>query len=387
LDISKNQAQHIVIESQGLNQSATSLAVINRLGYVQIDTLSVAERAHHHVFHSRNPNYTKIDLDNMMAKSQIFEYWSHAAAYLPISDFRFSLVKKASFTSEGKHWFAKDEKMNQYVLDRISAEGPLQSKDFKDARDTPGLWYDYKPAKIALEQLFMEGKLMIKERVTFQKVYDLTERVLPSNTEVNTPTASEFCAYLIKTTLQSQGVATLSEMGYLRKGIKPVLFKVINQLVDSNELIKLKIEGLDQPYYAMPAMDFKTPADEVHILSPFDNLVIQRKRLSALFDFDYQIECYVPEAKRKYGYYCLPVLYRDQFVARFDPKADRKVGIFTLKKIWFESGFIPDDAFYTKFSAKIKQFATFCGCDTIVIEKCAPSSFKKALKGFIKQAH
>lgn len=384
MKLTKAEARHLIIDSQGLNHDSTPLEIVNQLGYVQIDTLSVAERAHHHVFHSRNLAYAKTNLEDLMRTKQVFEYWSHAAAYLPIKDYRFSLIKKASYAKGAKHWFAKNEKMNRYVLDRVRVEGPLQSKDFKETRDTPGLWYDYKPAKVALEQLFMEGKLMIKERINFQKVYDLTERVLPNDIDSSTPTPDEFCEYLIKTALQSQGVATLSEIGYLRKGIKPTLTKVINKLVRSGELVSLKIEGLDQEYYSLPNANFNEPSDEVHILSPFDNLVIQRKRLLDLFEFEYQIECYVPEAKRKYGYYALPILYKDSFVARFDPKADRKIGIFSIKKLWFESDFIPDDEFYFKLSEKLKRFALFCGCDTIVVEKCSPNGYKKELKKALK---
>lgn len=385
IEFSKLKARQLIINAQGLNNHLNPIDSINKLGYVQIDTLSVSERAHHHVFHSRNPAYAKADLDEMMNKKEVFEYWSHAAAYLPISGYRFSLIKKNQFQNgDVSHWFPKDKKMNHYVLDRIRAEGPLQSKDFKQTRDTPGLWYDYKPAKVALEQLFMEGKLMIKKRKNFQKVYDLTDRVLPSNIDASTPTPTEFCEHLIKTALQSQGVATLSEIGYLRKRIKPTLTKVINKLVKSGELIPLKIEGLDHEYYSLPNTIFKEQVQELHILSPFDNLVIQRKRLLDLFDFEYQIECYVPEAKRKYGYYVLPILYKNRFVARLDPKADRKTGVFTIKKIWFEKGFVPDEEFYIKFSAKLKEFALFCGCKKVDVKKSYPALCKKALTKLLK---
>lgn len=384
--ITKSQAKHLIIDAQQLNNNLNSLDIINKLGYVQIDTLSVAERAHHHVFQSRNPNYRKTDLDEMMVKKQVFEYWSHAASYLPIADYRFSLIKKITHANGQSHWFAQDKKMNRHVMDRIKAEGPLQSKDFKQVRETPSEWYDYKPAKIALEQMFIEGKLMIKERRNFQKVYDLPENVLPSDINTTTPTLEEYYEHLILSVLRAQGLATINEIGYLRKGIRSALTKSINKLVETGEITPLLLEGDNQTYFTQSNnLQNTKPAQEVHILSPFDNLVIQRKRLQTLFDFEYQIECYVPEAKRKYGYYCLPVLYGDKFVARLDPKADRKTGVFTIKKIWFETNFTPDEAFYFKFSEKIKQFASFCGCSQVVIKKSTPASYKKELMSFIKR--
>ena len=384
LKLTKTEAKSIIIESQLLNNNLSSLDNINKLGYVQIDTLFVAERAHHHVFHTRNSSYMKADLDDMMSKKQVFEYWSHAASYLPISDYRFSLIRKRLYAKGQSHWFKQNKKMNRYVLDRIKAEGPLQSKNFKETRDIPSAWYDRKPAKIALEQLFIEGTLMIAERKNFQKVYDLTERVLPPSIDSSIPSAEEYCEYLIKSTLKAQGLSTINEIGYLRKGIKPVLGKVINKLVESNDIVSVQIEGVDQKYFALCNFDHSKSPQTIHILSPFDNLVIQRKRLITLFDFDYQIECYLPEAKRKFGYYCLPVLYGNQFVARFDPKADRKTGVFTIKKLWFETAFIADKDFYQNFSKKLKQFASFCGCEKILIEKCVPTHHKKELLRMIK---
>lgn len=387
LKFTKTEAKNIIIATQFPYNSFSSLEIIQRLGYVQIDTLSVAERSHHHVLYSRNSDYTKSDLDNMMLKKEIFEYWSHAASYLPMNDYRFSLLKKREFANGQSHWFVQNKKMNQYVLDRIKSEGALQSKDFREARDVPTAWYDWKPAKIALEQLFMEGKLMVSKRKNFQKVYDLTERIVPTTIDTSIPSLHQYCEYLIESTLKAQGIATLSEIGYLRKGIKPALVKTIKKLVNTGALKQVQIEGISQVYYITNrSSPIQEPGDTVHILSPFDNLVIQRKRLKTLFDFDYQIECYVPEPKRKFGYFCLPVLYRDQFIARFDPKADRKTGVFQIKKLWFEPDFVPEEDFYHKFSEKLSQLASFCGCNEVVIDTCFPLVYKKQLVKTIKNS-
>ena len=147
LEINKEEARNLVIQSQGLDKNQNTLTVINQLGYVQIDTLSVTERAHHHVLYSRNPSYKKEELQKLVKDKKVFEYWSHAAAFLPIEHYRFSLIRKLKFIDGDDHWFEKDKKWMQYVLDRIKAEGPLQSKDFKTDKNTNGEWYEWKPAK------------------------------------------------------------------------------------------------------------------------------------------------------------------------------------------------------------------------------------------------
>lgn len=379
--ISKAEARDIIIDAQLPSyRDLNSLEIIRKLGYVQIDTLAVAERSHHHVFHSRNTSYKQSELTEMMKGKQIFEYWSHAASFLPIDDYRYSLIRKKEFAQGKSHWFKRDKKMSRYVLDRIKAEGSLQSKDFKDAKDISGAWYNWKPAKVALEQLFMEGKLMVSQRINFQKVYDLTERVLPSGVDTSMPSVREFCEYLIKGTLSAQGLATLSEIGYLRKGIKSDLEKTMKKLVREKEVIPVKIEGSDQLYYAIKTDVISNENNQVHILSPFDNIIIQRKRTLELFEFDYQLECYVPEHKRKFGYYCLPVLYKNRFIGKFDPKADRKTGVFTIKSFWFEADFVPDNAFAEALAQKLKDFITFCGCERLEIINPPTHSILEAVK-------
>lgn len=203
--LSLEEARILALKSQGLLQpnfgkgKAGTLSAINHIGYVQIDTLSVAARAHHHTLWTRVPDYKEDYLNQLLEKDKsIFEYWSHAASYLPMNDYRFSLRNKKGYADGKSHWFGQDKKMNKFVLDRIKAEGPLQSKDFEHRRNGPGNWYEWKPAKKALEQLFMEGKLMVVKRQGFQKVYDLSERVLPSNVNTDLPTEKEFAEYLIK---------------------------------------------------------------------------------------------------------------------------------------------------------------------------------------------
>jgi uncharacterized protein YcaQ len=382
--LSKAETRKFIIEAQLLlHKGLSSLDIIRGLGYIQIDTLAVAERSHHHVFHTRNPGYKKPELAAMLKKRQVFEYWSHAASFLPIEDYRYSLIRKQAFAEGKEHWFEQDKKVKEYVLERIKQEGPLQSKDFKDPHHASGAWYSWKPAKVALEQLFMEGKLMVSERINFQKVYDLTERVLPSGIDTSVPTIGEFCEHLIKKTLSAQGVAALSDITYLRKGIKPQVEKSLKKLIADGQVMPVAIEGVDKMHFALPTDFNQVQNRQVHIFSPFDNLIIQRRRTQEIIGFDYQLECYVPEKKRKFGYYCLPVLFEDRFVARFDPKADRKTGLFTIKSFWFEPDFVPNDDFLSGFVKTLKAFMTFCGCKKLEILKSRNNKALKAIQQLV----
>lgn len=383
--IKKEESQRLVLFAQGLITSLeSSLDIIEQLSYIQIDTISVAERSHHHILFTRNKSYQKSELQEMMKHNSIFEYWSHAAAFLPMKSYRFSLYRKNEIRKDDKFWFDKDKKVMDYVLKRIKEEGPLQSKDFKDTRDEISNWYAWKPAKIALTQLFMEGKLMISERQGFQKVFDLTERVLPEGIDTQKPTQTEYCKYLIEKAIQAHGIVTENEIGYLRKGLKSIIKTTLKQMLAYNELISVTIEGNAEKYFSKPAIinafSSLQMAETLHILSPFDNLIIQRKRTFQLFNFDYQIECYLPEHKRTYGYFTLPLLYGQNFIGRLDPKADRKTGVFYIKSLWFENGFTPDEKFAQIFVDEVKLFAKFCGCNRVEVGKVMSNKFKKIIK-------
>lgn len=392
--LSREQAQLLALKSQGLSQpdfgegKKAVLAAIDLLGYVQIDTLSVVARAHHHTLWSRLPDYNEKFLSDLLEKDKtVFEYWSHAASYLPMSDYRFSLPRKKSYEDGKSHWFGQDKKMNKYVLDRIKAEGPLQSKDFEYKREGPGNWYEWKPAKRALEQLFMEGKLMVAKRQGFHKVYDLTACVLPSTVDTSFPTEKEVAEHLILKVVQAHGFVNENEISYLRNGQKAPVNKALKRMLMEGELIEINIEGLEKFSFITSEKQLKSiekikPKNNIHFLSPFDNAIIQRKRVQHLFDFDYMIECYLPEPKRKYGYFSLPVLHGNKFIARFDPKADRATKTFYIKVIHFEKGFKPTENFNLSFASKLKDFATFNGCKEIVIEK-ADKNWKKDMMSFI----
>jgi uncharacterized protein YcaQ len=387
--LSLEQARRLTLYKQGLNhRPENSLEAIKQLSYVQIDSISVAARAHHHVFWSRNDDYQPNHLDQLMSEKKVFEYWSHAAAFLPMEDYRYSLYTKGEVLKADKFWFEKDKKVMSYVMRRIKAEGPLQSKDFEHKKSGNNPWFEWKPTKQALQILFMEGRIMVKERRGFQKVYDLTERVLPAGIDLKKPTQKQFCGYLIDRAVQAHGFVTDSEIAYLRKGLKSAIQKVLVEKVRKKELVRVSLPDVEEGYYTTEALLSQSEQIEdtvqLHLLSPFDNLVIQRKRLNTIFNFDYQIECYVPEKIRVFGYYTLPILYGNRFAGRLDPKVDRKSKQLHIKNIWLETDFKTDDRFVNALAKKLSAFAQFCGCERVVIEKTNPTKLKETLQALLK---
>ena len=381
LELTPKQACNLALTSQGLHKNDVfgqgivgTHAAVEHLSYIQIDAISVIQRAHHHCLWSRVKNYQTDFIEQLIANKQIFEYWSHAAAYLPMQDYRFSLPQKQAITKGERHWHQKNPIIEKRVLQRIQQEGPLRATDFqqkrakKCAKNGAG-WWDWKPDKVALEQLFIEGELMVVERRGFQKVYDLTERVLPTGINTTMPSANEFERHLIMCCLKAHGFASAQQISYARRGLNSHITRTCQQMYENSELQKIKIG--EHVYYALPNITdlIKQPVNrnQVNILSPFDNAVIQRNRLSVVFGFDYQIECYVPPTKRQYGYFSLPLLWGTEFVGRMDTKIDRKTHILHIQNLNLET--LKVDEFIDVFQPAIKAFMQFNNGERIQVHK------------------
>lgn len=366
--------RRIALNQQGLLRASTfgrgqqaALRAIERLGYVQIDTISVVERAHHHVLWSRIENYSPRFLDRLVRDRKVFEYWFHAAAWLPMADYRFALPRMAQLNGE-RGWFENtDPKLRREILARIASEGPLRARDFEArGRGSTG-WWDWKPAKQALEQLFMQGELMVSAREGFQKVYDLPERVIPDWVDTRMPNLGEYADYLVETTLRAHGFANPASMTYLRKGqkLRAAVKQQLMRRIEEDALVRIDIGNNTEVYIDPELLESRAPRSvaQLRILSPFDNAVIQRQRGRDLFGFDYQIECYLPKPRRQFGYFCLPILYRDQLVGRIDCKAHRAAGSLEIKSLHIEHRV--DDHFPEHFQQALDSFAAFNGCNRI----------------------
>ncbi len=367
--LSLKEAQSLILSSQKLTgPDLKPLQIIKHLGHVQIDTISVVERAHHHVFWTRNHKYQASDLTDLVKSRKVFEYWSHAASYLPMNDYRFSLPIKKHFREKESSWLPRDLKLMNEVEKRIRTEGPLRSKDFENSKKGQTGWWDGKPAKKALERLFLEGRLEISRREGFQKVYDIPERVIPSKIDSSMPSREDYIKFLIKRSLIHHGLASVNEIAYLgKKSLKIKILNMIMDMLENNELVQVSVENKIEKYFSFSKSlrSIERPKSKVLILSPFDNLVIQRKKLKSFFNFDYRIECYVPAQKRQYGYFCLPVFVGSQAVARIDCRADRKEKTLIINSIHCEKG-VDIDSFQKKLKPELKAFAKFNGCESVL---------------------
>ncbi len=389
--------RRIALAAQGLLRSqpygrglAGARKAINHLGYVQIDTISVVERAHHHVLHSRVPGFKPAMTNQMLLDKAIFEYWAHAAAFLPIDDFRFSLPYKQAIKSGQTHWYrTRDKKLMGELLARIRSDGPLRSRDVKTNTTKRAGWWDWKPAKKALEQLYMQGDLMVSSREGFQKTYDLTERVLPSHINALMPSMEEFATHLVDQQLRCHGLVSLKGLTYLRRNaeLRAAVKALINERLSQRSLEQVQLSGGGIFILETGALERPLPRlnNRMLILSPFDNSVIQRERLKSLFEFDYQIECYLPAAKRQYGYFSLPLLYHDEFIGRMDCKAHRKVSHLEIKSLHFEQHNFDEDLVTTALGDAITQFCHFQKCDSVSLTKAQPKHLTQRLQSALKQ--
>lgn len=381
--------QLITLERQGLVQATpfgtgkkAVLTAMERLGYIQIDTLSVVERAHHHTLWTRIPDFQPLYLDELIEEHKIFEYWFHAASYLPIQDFRYALPQMHVKQSDS-HYYNADKKVMEYVVDTIRTEGPKMARDFESKKNTAGSWWNWKPTKLALERLFMQGDLMISGRRGMQKTYDLTERVLPSSINTTLPTPLEFAEYLVKTNLRAYGFTTLKQITHLRKGdaLKKNVNLVLQSLLEKGEIQKISIEGLSSVFIQNDLLEKSDgiTGSGVRLLSPFDNSIIHRDRVKQIFDFDFRLECYVPKEKRQYGYFCLPILFGNTFIGRVDCKAHRKDKKFELIHLHIENTTISSELWIPSFTDAVKRFASFNGCRSLLLNKVSPSKLKNSI--------
>ena len=321
-------------------------ATAARLGAIQVDSVNVLARAHYLPTFSRYGPYPMSALDDLVhGKRELFEYWGHAACFLPVDLYP---LLRWRMESQLHAWAGLDVKRKNYieaVYREIAERGPLAASEISIAGKSTGPWWGWSDGKQAIEFLFRQGRVAIAGRRNFERLYDLPERVLPASV-FGAPLVAEREAKkeLLVRAARAMGVGTAKDIaqyfhvdswwdrqtadGRRPPGKTELLF---DELVEAGRLELARVEGWKRPAYVVADARIPRSVDARAIVSPFDPLMWERKWTKSVFDFDYQIEIYVPAPKRVYGYYVLPFLMGDSFAARVDLKADRKTSTLLVQ--------------------------------------------------------
>ncbi|MGV8997400.1 MAG: winged helix-turn-helix domain-containing protein [Parvibaculaceae bacterium] len=385
-EISNEDARHLFLDRHALVtrhtkkfDEAAAEALIRKLGFVQLDSVNAVERAHHMILFSRATNYKREHLHALHhEKRALFEHWTHDASLIPMEYYphwhhRFDAAKSRL---NHPRWVTRigpnADKVVKRVRAHIRKHGETLAREFEDKGG--GGWWGWGPSKTALEYLWRTGELAITRRDGFEKVYDLSARVIPADLLKAKPTREQTIDWAARTALTSLGFATHQELAAFFALITIAEAKDwATAALKRGDIISVTVAGHDgstKPALAFPTIESDiaslgdTPS-ELRFLSPFDPAIRNRKRTTQLFGFDYTIEIFVPEAKRKYGYYVFPILEGDRFVGRADMKAHRSDNRLEVKGLWLEQGVKADKPRKAAIEAALHDLAQFTGAETV----------------------
>src|SRR5688572_5366410 len=393
--LSLDAVRGLMIAAQGLHDRpqprATKKAVrsiIRQMHILQIDTINVIARSPYLVLWSRLGDYNPRWLEDLLAEGALFEYWSHAACFLPIEEYPLYRHLYSSWVGgRARKWLNEHATVAKTVLDHIRAHGEARSSDFERTGGQKTKWFDWKDEKIALEYLFLSGELMVRKRHNFQRIYDLRERVLPGSDELDEISPADAHDQFVLNTIQALGVTKAEWIADYFRLYKADVNAALKRLEEQGRLTKVEVEGWNAPGYIHPANRKQVeaaakgdiPRSKTTFLSPFDPLVWDRKRALDLFNFDYKIEVYTPAPKRRYGYFTLPILYNNALIGRIDPKAHRKEGIFEVRALHLEPGVVVDDALVAEVKAALQACAAWHKTPQVVVQYAAKPGLAKRL--------
>lgn len=400
IELSVATAQTLAVIKQRLHQRPNSVdretlfETLRAIRLLQLDTVNVVARSHYLVMLSRVGLYNPDDLDALLYPDRrVFEQWAHAMCRIPVEDYPyFAPLIKARQQPPLKHWHVdrlgdKPQDILDWVLEEIRRNGPMASKDFKDTGDGRRGWWDWKPAKVALDILATNGILMVNHRDKFQIYYDLAERVLPASAAPPVKTEADFQRWAALRSVGCLGVATAKQACDYYRQKKATVKALLKEMEADGSVVPVHVDGWDEIAYMLPE-DYSL-IDEIEsgqqrprlttFLSPFDNLTWNRQRLAELFGFEYSIEMYLPKAKRAFGYYVLPILHNGRFVGRLDPKADRKNKTFLVRKIALEPGEKLAEELLNGLAEAFREYLQFHGCEQLVIEQSHPKKLRAAI--------
>jgi len=386
----------LLLSAQGLlhpparpANKADVLDTIRQIGALQIDTINIVARAPYFILFSRLGDYTPAWLEEYLQEGHLFEYWSHAASFLPIEDYPLYRYRMA----DEFHRYYSSEWREQYsqtidaVMARIRGNGPVRSSDFERSDGKKGTWWDWKEEKRVLEFLHTTGQLMIARRVNFQRIYDLQERVFPGFDEASALSTDAAQDELSVRAVRSLGLTPARWVPDYFRLPKAGMVSRLERLAGQGRVLKFSVEGWQDPVYLHPdnqpvlesALRGEIQADHTSLLSPFDPLVWDRARSRELFNFDFSIECYLPKPKRRYGYFLLPILHRDRLIGRLDAKAHRKEGLFEVISIHMEPGIELTQELTTDIIGAIQRCADWHRTPQVEVRQTAPETLKDKL--------
>ena len=326
-----------------------------------------------------------------------FEYWLHAACIIPISEYRYRLPIMREYRESRAGWRGKwisqpgNAELAEQTLKHIEANGAARTSDFESERSGPGAWWNWKPAKIALEHLYNCGDAMVSDRVNFQRVYDLRERVLPDGLDTTEPSVDETNLHILESSMRRLGVcepAQVSDYTHMKRTVsKPYIAK----LMADGTFVSIQAELMDGESHDLivhcddvslldQAADGEIVSQRTTFLSPFDNLFWAKDRDERFWGFNQILEAYKPEPIRVWGYFCLPILHKDRLIGRFDPKLERATGTLRIVALHLEPNVDLDDEMIADVALTMRDFMVFHDATELVIEKSKPPAFGKKLR-------
>ena len=371
---------------------------IEQIGCVQIDTLHMVRRSQYIVLWSRLGSYDPANFDALTsaADRRLFEGWQHAATIIPLIEYRYQMVHQHNLREHPTNWYNRwlNETVQKdfvpQVLERVRSEGALKVSNFESDGHTGGTWWNWRPAKVALEFLYAFGELMVTDRVKFQRVYDLTERILPKWVDTTEPTVEERDRFWVERGAKALGIClprhagdyTWMKVSRSRPIVESlladgILLPVKGQLADG-KTADLVIHRDNLPLLRQAA-DGELKAERSTFLSPFDSLWWASRRDEQFWGFHQSLEAYLPAPKRVYGYFCMPILHKDRLVGRFDPKLERKDGLLRLKALYLEPGVKPDEELVRDVAIAMRDFLAFHQAKELIIERSEPAAFGRKL--------
>ncbi|MBS5772889.1 MAG: YcaQ family DNA glycosylase [Enterobacter cloacae] len=398
--ISITAARHLHLAAQGLLRKPSRrakpddiLPTIRRMSLLQIDTINIVARSPYLVLFSRLGAFEPHWLDDALRNGELMEYWAHEACFLPREDF--ALVRHRMLAPDKMGWKYRQAWMQEHAAEieqliaHIEQHGPVRSADFEHPRKGTSGWWEWKPHKRHLEGLFTAGKVMVIERRNFQRVYDLTQRVMPQWDDVRDMLSQEQAeAIMLEKSARSLGLFRAQWLADYYRLRRPALAQALAQMQEAQTILPVNVEGLGPAWLHASLLSLleqaqaeKLTATHSAVLSPFDPVVWDRKRAEQLFGFSYRLECYTPAPKRQYGYFVLPLLHRGRLVGRMDAKMHRKTGVLEVIALFLEEGISPSLQLEKGLQRAITDFARWQGAQRITFSRLPDGLFSSLRAG------